>query len=55
MEFSVSVVATFTGGFTKGMKNPVCFVEGTMILTAAGFVAIETIKAGDKVIATHYM
>ena len=43
----------FTGGFAKGMKNPVCFVAGTMVLTASGLVAIETIKAGDKVIATN--
>jgi len=30
-----------------------CFVAGTMVLTAAGLVAIENIKAGDKVIATN--
>jgi len=30
-----------------------CFVAGTLILTAAGLVAIENIKAGDKVIATN--
>jgi len=30
-----------------------CFVAGTMILTVAGLVAIENIKAGDKVIATN--
>ena len=29
-----------------------CFVVGTMILTVAGMVAIENIKAGDKVIST---
>ena len=30
-----------------------CFVAGTMILTAAGLVAIENIKAGNKVISTN--
>ena len=29
-----------------------CFVAGTMILTVTGLVAIENIKAGDKVIST---
>ena len=29
-----------------------CFVEGTMVLTAAGLVAIESIAVGDMVIAT---
>ncbi len=29
-----------------------CFVAGTMILTATGYVAIENIKVGDTVIAT---
>ena len=43
----------FTAGFTKGMKNPICFVAGTMILTAMGFKAIETIQAGDQVIVTN--
>ena len=43
----------FTAGFTKGMKNPICFVAGTMILTAMGLKAIETIKIGDMVISTN--
>jgi len=30
-----------------------CFVAGTMVLTAAGLVAIENIKVGDKVIAAN--
>lgn len=30
-----------------------CFVAGNMILTAAGLVAIENIKAGDRVISTN--
>ena len=43
-------IAAFTGGASKSMT---CFVAGTMILTAAGLVAIENIKAGDKVISTN--
>ncbi|MDD5934395.1 MAG: polymorphic toxin-type HINT domain-containing protein [Clostridiales bacterium] len=34
-------------------KNPICFVAGTMVLTVTGLRAIETIKAGEKVIATN--
>lgn len=52
IQIGVSAIATFTGGFTQGMKNPTCFVAGTMILTATGLVAIENIKAGDIVIST---
>ncbi len=52
-QIGVSALAVFSGGFTKGMKNPTCFVAGTMILTASGLVAIENIKAGDKVISTN--
>jgi len=52
-QIGVSVVAAFTGGFNKGMKDPKCFVAGTMILTAAGSIAIENIKTGDKVISTN--
>ena len=52
-QFGVSALAAFSGGFTKGMQNPTCFVAGTMILTAAGLTAIEHIKAGDKVISTN--
>ncbi|SHN02827.1 Pretoxin HINT domain-containing protein [Anaerosporobacter mobilis DSM 15930] len=50
---TISVLAVFTDGFTKGMKNPICFVAGTMVLTAMGLKAIETIQAGDQVIATN--
>lgn len=46
----VGLLATFTGGATSTMK---CFVAGTMILTAGGLIAIENIKAGDKVISTN--
>ena len=52
-QISVSALAVFTAGFSVGMKNPKCFVAGTMILTAAGLVAIESIKAGDRVISTN--
>ncbi|MBO5382964.1 MAG: Hint domain-containing protein, partial [Ruminococcus sp.] len=30
-----------------------CFIAGTMVLTTAGLVAIEKIKAGDIVISTN--
>ena len=33
-QITVSTLAIFTAGFTKGMKNPICFVAGTMVLTA---------------------
>ena len=46
----VGLLASFTGGATTTMK---CFVAGTMILTAGGLVAIENIKAGDKVISRN--
>ena len=35
----------------KHQETLTCFVAGTMILTASGLVAIENIKAGDKVIS----
>jgi hypothetical protein len=48
-QVGVNGLALFTGGAASTMK---CFVAGTMILTAAGFVAIETVRAGDKVTST---
>jgi len=48
-QIGVSALAVFTGGMSQTMT---CFVEGTMILTAAGLTAIEHIRAGDKVIST---
>ncbi len=45
-QLGVSAVAAFTGGMSKTMK---CFVAGTLVLTASGLVAIESIKAGDLV------
>lgn len=58
-QFGVSALAVFSGGAYSGMLNrmqqgpPACFVAGTMILTALGLVAIETIKAGDRVISMN--
>ena len=53
-----SLSALISGGTSAGFyalgqaaKN-MCFVEGTMVLTAAGLVAIESIAVGDMVIAT---
>ena len=45
----VNIVAILSTAATTTMK---CFVAGTLVLTAAGLVAIECVKAGDKVIAT---
>ncbi len=53
IQLITGITAVASGGFVKGMKNPTCFVAGTMILTASGLVAIENIKAGDKVISTN--
>ena len=44
----VSVVAAFTGGASSTMA---CFVAGTLINTMTGLVAIEHLRAGDKIIA----
>ena len=52
-QITVSTLAVFSGGFMKGAQNRACFVAGTMVLTACGLVAIENIKAGDKVVATN--
>ena len=49
-QLGVSALAIFTTGATSTMA---CFIAGTMILTAAGLVAIENIKAGDKVVSTN--
>lgn len=49
-QMSVSMISSFTGAASQNMA---CFVAGTMILTAAGLVAIENIKAGDVVISTN--
>lgn len=41
--------AAITGAIQGALTSPYCFVAGTAVLTAAGLVAIETIKAGDVV------
>lgn len=46
----VNALAIFIGAASSTMK---CFVAGTLVLTASGLVAIESIKAGDKVISTN--
>lgn len=48
-QIGVNAVATFTGAASATMA---CFIAGTMVLTTAGLVAIENIKAGDVVITT---
>ena len=56
-QFGASALAVFSLGGIKGFyektPNPVCFVAGTMVLTASGLTAIEKIRAGDKVISTN--
>ena len=49
-QIGVTALAVFTNGMTSTMS---CFVAGTLVLTACGLVAIENIKAGDKVISTN--
>ena len=55
-QFTVSALAVFSSTTYRAMgkhrETLTCFVAGTMILTATGLVAIENIKAGDKVIST---
>ena len=56
-QFGAGALAVFSLGGIKGFyektPNPVCFVAGTMVLTASGLTAIEKIRAGDKVISTN--
>ena len=49
-QMGVSMVSSFTGAASQNMA---CFIAGTMVLTTAGLVAIEKIKAGDVVISTN--
>lgn len=53
-QFAVCALAAFSGMAYQTMKKmpKTCFVAGTMIVTAEGLVAIENIKAGDKVLST---
>lgn len=53
IQLITGITAVASGGFAKGMRNPVCFVAGTLVLTSLGLVAIEKVKAGDKVIPTN--
>ena len=56
-QFGTSALAVFSLGGIKGFyektPNPVCFVAGTMVLTASGLIAIEKIRAGNQVISTN--
>ena len=38
-----------SGAITGGVNRKYCFVAGTSVLTAFGYVAIENVSAGDKV------
>ena len=49
-QMGVSLLSSFTGAESQNMA---CFIAGTTILTATGFVAIEKLAAGDKVISTN--
>ena len=40
---------TISGAINGAINSPYCFVAGTLVLTVAGTVAIETIQAGDMV------
>lgn len=49
LQVGVNALAIFTGAASSTMK---CFVAGTLVLTAAGLVAIECVRAGDRVVST---
>lgn len=48
-QMGVSMVSAFSGAASENMA---CFVAGTLVLTVTGMLAIEKLKAGDKVIST---
>ena len=48
-QYAVAGTAAFSGGY---VKTATCFVAGTLVATANGLAAIETIKAGDYVLST---
>ena len=49
-QMGVSMLSSFSGAASQNMA---CFIAGTMMLTTAGLVAIERLKAGDVVISTN--
>ena len=49
-QMGVSMLSSFSGAASQNMA---CFIAGTMVLTTAGLVAIERLKAGDVVISTN--
>ena len=44
----------FNSAANQAGVKPSCFVAGTLVMAVAGMVAIENIKAGDKVISTNH-
>jgi muramoyltetrapeptide carboxypeptidase LdcA involved in peptidoglycan recycling len=59
VQLTLGALGAFGSGMIKGIKYDIqngiskCFIAGTLISTASGFVAIENIKAGDKVLSTN--
>jgi hypothetical protein len=46
------MMGAITGFISGGLTSDVCFVAGTTVLASTGYVAIETIRAGDYVWAS---
>lgn len=46
-----STICTTAGQAIRGLKGCRCFIAGTLVLTAAGYKAIEDIQLGDMVLA----
>ena len=59
VQLTLGALGAFGSGMVKGIKYDIqngiakCFIAGTLISTANGLVAIENIKAGDKVLSTN--
>ncbi|MBR1853308.1 MAG: Hint domain-containing protein [Lachnospiraceae bacterium] len=51
-QFTITALTSFMTGIGRGYRANVCFIAGTMVMTAAGLMAIEQIKAGDLVLTT---
>ena len=47
------MMGAITGFVSGGLTSDVCFVAGTTVLASTGYVAIETVKAGDYVWASN--